>query len=147
MLPMDSQQRSALAAERLRSSGVRVTAARRLVIEALSATDGPRTAEELNADVAIPLSSLYRTLTVLTSSGILRRVHDGSGTARYEYAEWLTGHHHHIRCTDCGLTQDIDFSPETEATIRRLYETAGAALGFDVTDHRLDLEGRCPECR
>jgi Fe2+ or Zn2+ uptake regulation protein len=137
-----------LAEERLRTSGVRTTRARRLVIEKLIRVDGPRTAEEINKLLksAVPLSSLYRTLSVLSSSGVLERFHDGAGVARYELAEWLTGHHHHITCTRCGSTQDIDFDAQIESAIRRIADDAGRAAGFDVTGHRLDLEGLCPRC-
>jgi Fe2+ or Zn2+ uptake regulation protein len=84
---------------------------------------------------------------VLTASGVLERFHDGAGVARYELAEWLTGHHHHITCSNCGSTQDIDFSPETESTIRRIADDAGETVGFAVKGHRIDLEGLCPQCR
>ena len=130
-------------------SGVRTTRARRLVIEELVKIDGPRTAEEIHKLLrsAIPISSLYRTLAVLSSNGVLDRFHDGSGNARYELAEWLTGHHHHITCSKCGATQDFGFSPETENEIRRIADQAGATADFEVTGHRLDLEGKCRRCR
>jgi len=138
-----------LAEERLRTSGVRTTRARRIVIEELIRVDGPRTAEEINKLLksTVPLSSLYRTLSVLSSSGVLERFHDGAGVARYELAEWLTGHHHHITCTRCGSTQDIDFDAPTESTIRQFADDAGRTAGFEVTGHRLDLEGLCRRCR
>jgi Fe2+ or Zn2+ uptake regulation protein len=119
------------------------------VIEKLSSADGPRSAEEIYGLLrsAIPLSSLYRTLSVLTSSGILERFHDGTGIARYELAEWLTGHHHHITCTACGATQDIDVSADTEDTIRRIADEVASRAGFVVTGHRLDLEGVCSRCQ
>ena len=148
---MTAQRRStvALAEERLRESGVRTTRARRLVIEKLSRLDGPRTAEEISdlLKAEVPLSSLYRTLSVLSSSGVLQRFHDGAGTARYELGEWLTGHHHHITCTKCGTTHDIDFSSESEEALRRLADEAGIAAEFDVAAHRIDLEGLCSRCR
>ena len=138
-----------LAEERLRTSGVRTTRARRIVIEELIRVDGPRTAEEINKLLksTVPLSSLYRTLSVLSSSGVLERFHDGAGVARYELAEWLTGHHHHITCTRCGSTQDIDFDAQTESTIRQIADDASRIAGFEVTGHRLDLEGLCRRCR
>ena len=148
---MTAQRRSTvdLAEERLRTSGVRATRARRIVIEELIRVGGPRTAEELNKLLrsTVPLSSLYRTLSVLSSSGVIERFHDGAGVARYELAEWLTGLHHHITCSNCGSTRDIDFSPETESTIRRIADDAGETVGFAVKGHRIDLEGLCPQCR
>jgi Fe2+ or Zn2+ uptake regulation protein len=120
-----------------------------LVIEKLIRANGPRTAEEISnlLKSAVPLSSLYRTLSVLSSNGILQRFHDGTGVARYELAEWLTGHHHHLTCTNCGSTQDIDFDGDAEKAVSRIAADAGQRTGFEVTDHRLDLEGLCPNCR
>ncbi|MDF1594774.1 MAG: Fur family transcriptional regulator [Acidimicrobiia bacterium] len=148
---MSAQRRpiADLAEEHLRRSGVRTTRARRLVLEKLSREGGPHTADEINILLgsAVPVSSLYRTLSVLSTNGALERFHDGAGNARYELAEWLTGHHHHITCTQCGTTRDIDFAQETETTIRRFADEAGASAGFRVSGHRLDLEGLCSQCQ
>ena len=128
---------------------MRTTRARRLVIEKLSRVSGPRTAEEISSllKADVPLSSLYRTLSVLSSSGILHKFHDGAGNARYELAEWLTGHHHHITCMRCGATHDVDFSSKAEETIRSLADEAGASAGFEVKAHAIDLQGLCGRCR
>lgn len=148
---MDAQRRPTVdtVEERLRASGVRTTRARRLVIEKLIRADGPRTAEEISKLLrsAVPLSSLYRTLSVLSSNGILERFHDGAGVARYELAEWITGHHHHITCGNCGSTRDIAFEGDAESVIGRIAAEAGRRTGFEVTGHSLDLEGLCPNCR
>jgi len=148
---MDAQRRPTANSveERLRASGIRTTRARRLVIEKLISVNGPRTAEEISKLLisTVPLSSLYRTLSVLSTAGILTRFHDGAGIARYELAEWLTGHHHHITCTNCGSTQDIDFDGDAEKAVGQIAADAGQRTGFEVTDHRLDLEGLCPNCR
>lgn len=147
---MDAQRRPTANSveERLRASGIRTTRARRLVLEKLIRVNGPRTAEEISKLVisTVPLSSLYRTLSVLSAAGILKRFHDGAGVARYELAEWLTGHHHHITCTNCGYTQDIDFEGDAEEAVSQIAADAGQRTGFEVTDHRLDLEGLCPNC-
>ena len=93
--------------ERLREAGVRYTAARRAVVTALSAADGPRSAAELHRDIdAVPLSSFYRTLTVLEDAEVLAPHHGARGLTRYELAEWIGGHHHHLVCTNCGCRRD-----------------------------------------
>ena len=147
---MNQQRRDTVAAaqDRLSKAGIRATRARRAVLDALEGGSGPRTADELHRLLPdIPLSSLYRTLSVLAAGGVLQRVHDGSGTARYELAEWLTGHHHHITCLDCGVTEDIDFSSGDEARINAIAEAVGTSHGYAVENHRLDLEGLCRSCR
>ena len=96
---------------------------------------------------AVPLSSVYRTLTVLDAAGVIERTHDADGVARYELAEWLSGHHHHLVCIDCGSTLDFDADESSELKLKAIADEVGLAAGFEVTGHRLDVEGRCDRCR
>jgi Fur family ferric uptake transcriptional regulator len=141
--------RAEQAAAHLLDGRVRSTAARRLVIRALAETGGPVTAADLHRALrsAVPLSSLYRTLAVLEQAGVLARQHDAAGVARYELAEWLTGHHHHLICVTCGEVRDVTIPPETEHTITSLVERIAGRAGYRVTGHRIDIEGRCRACR
>jgi Fe2+ or Zn2+ uptake regulation protein len=134
--------------ERLRHIGARYTAARRTVVEALRAAPGPRTVAGLHADLGdtVPLSSLYRTLTVLDDAGVTRRVPADSGPVGYELAEAVAGHHHHLVCTECGRTYDVAADARVEAALDEIAAAVGAVAGLTVTGHRLDLEGRCARC-
>jgi Fur family ferric uptake transcriptional regulator len=136
-------------AEHLAGRGVRFTRARRLVVEALGAARGPLTAAELHDGLrpAVPLSSLYRTLTVLEHAGVISREHDAEGVARHELAEWLTGHHHHLVCVQCGAIVDVDIPTNLEARLGPLVEEIARSAGYAATGHRIDVEGRCPACR
>lgn len=136
-------------AARLAERDARFTPSRRRVVRFLSAADGPVSASGLHTglDGAVPLSSLYRTLTVLEEAGVLAREHDADGTARYELAEWLTGHHHHLVCVRCGAIEDVEIDAEAEAEMTGLVVRIAARRGFAATGHRIDIEGRCPGCR
>jgi len=133
----------------LRSRGARFTAARRLVVRTLAVAAGPLGAADLHraARRRIPLSSLYRTLAVLEEAGVLAREHHATGVARFELAEWLTGHHHHLVCASCGEVADVAVDPETERTITGLVEQVARGAGYRTTGHRIDIEGLCPACR
>jgi Fe2+ or Zn2+ uptake regulation protein len=141
--------RAEQATSHLLSGRVRSTAARQLVIRALSDSDGPITAAELHRALgsAVPLSSLYRNLAVLGQAGVLAREHDAAGVARYELAEWLTGHHHHLICAECGEVRDVAIPPDTERTITDLVERVADRAGYRISGHRIDIEGMCPACR
>src|SRR5262245_11428691 len=68
----------------LRARGLRVSAARRLVLEALYAAEAPMSAEELTARVpGSDLASVYRNLVVLQEVGLVRHVHLGHGPGLY----------------------------------------------------------------
>jgi Fe2+ or Zn2+ uptake regulation protein len=145
--PADRAERAV--AVRLRSEDVRFTRARRLVIRTLAEAEGPLAAGELHRGLAqvVPLSSLYRTLAVLEESRVIAKQHDGLGRGRYELAEWLTGHHHHLVCESCGEVRDVAVSPETEQTVTTLVDRIAARAGYQATGHRIDIQGTCRTCR
>jgi Fur family ferric uptake transcriptional regulator len=134
---------------RLGEHDVRFTAARRLVVRTLSEAAGPQAAAELHERLRdeVPLSSLYRTLSVLEESGVLHRQHGPDGIARYELAEWLRGHHHHLVCTRCGAVADVDIDLDLERRVGEIITDLAGDHGWTTTGHRIDIEGLCPACR
>lgn len=135
--------------QRLAAEGVRLTRGRQATVQAIANAGGPRTAAEIQVELgdSLPLSSLYRSLSVLTDSGVLVAQHDSGGIMRFELAEWLAGHHHHFVCVSCGTAVDVTPNPEQERAIERLIEEMASANGFAVTGHRFEIEGRCRSCR
>ncbi|HZJ49146.1 MAG TPA: Fur family transcriptional regulator [Acidimicrobiia bacterium] len=136
------------ATQQLATHNVRLTKARRLVLEALTETPGPRSAAELDAAMGreVPVSSIYRTLLSFETAQLVAKYRDAEGTARYEFSEWVTGeHHHHFVCTECGLTEDVATPPQLEGAISQLIESDGG--GYHITGHRLELEGVCGKCQ
>ena len=133
---------------RLKKHGVRFTHGRRAVVEALRESSGPKSAAALHTMVSpqVPMSSLYRTLTIFVDCEIVAVHFSGKGLARYELAEWLTGHHHHLLCINCGSVDDIEIPPEEELKIQRSVEQIGAFASFIPSSHALEIEGRCAKC-
>jgi len=118
------------------------------VVAALRTVPGPQSAADLHRTVTdVPLSSLYRSLTVLDDAGVVRRHHDSDGLARYELAEWLGGHHHHMVCVRCGLVEDIQLDADEERALRSVIASLAERSGYQVHDHELELEGECRSCR
>ncbi len=137
-----------LVAPALAEHEVRYTATRRLVVHTLNAALGPLAAADLYEALRdrIPLSSLYRTLTVLSDSGVLYRQHDADGIARYELSEWLKGHHHHLVCNGCGTVVDVTISSNLEDRMGEIVTDLADVQGWIATGHRIDIEGLCPAC-
>lgn len=133
---------------RLNSHDVRYTTGRRAVVTTLAESDGPRSAAELSARIGatVPLSSLYRTLSVLEAADVITPHFASKGLARYELAEWLTGHHHHLVCLACGTVDDIEVPPLYEQQVAALVETIAATSSFTATNHDLEIEGTCEKC-
>ncbi len=67
------------AIRRLRDCGLRLSTARRLIIEALFAAAGPVSAQRLALDLSLDESSVYRNLELLERQGLTRHVHLGHG--------------------------------------------------------------------
>ena len=134
--------------QRLGAHGARFTRGRRMVFEAMAGADGPRTASEIHRAVAaVPLSSLYRSLAVLVDAGVLAQHHGADETTRYELAEWLSEHHHHLVCTSCGSITDVTASDAQEAAVDELVAALADTGDFMVSGHRFEIEGRCSRCR
>ena len=145
---MISPQIEQQAALRLAAHDIRYTKGRRRVLQALAGAAGPRSASELykHLDEAVPLSSLYRSLAVLTRAGVLSPHHGSGGVIRYELAEWLAGHHHHLVCEACGKIDDIELPEDLEALLNDVVSAATRSRSFVATGHSLEIAGRCPSC-
>jgi Fe2+ or Zn2+ uptake regulation protein len=134
--------------ERLRESSVRYTGGRREVVAALDRADGPRSAAEIHAELAgkVPVSSVYRTLSVLEEAGVVAPHHSVKGITRYEIAEWLAGHHHHLVCIICGAVEDIELPKGLESQLERLVGQVSQISAFTSTGHSLEVDGLCTRC-
>lgn len=133
---------------RLLDHDARFTRGRRAVVAALTNASGPMSAAELSDLVGaeVPLSSLYRTLAVLEEAGVVAHHLGAKGLTRYELAEWLTGHHHHLVCSRCGSVSDVEIPASQEESVRGLVSEIAALASFTATDHALEIEGRCRSC-
>ena len=133
---------------RLAENDIRYTSGRRSVVASIQMSSGPRSAAELADDTrtAVPVSSLYRTLATLEEADVLKKHHGPNGVGRYELAEWLTGHHHHVVCVSCGAIEDIDVPHPAEVELHAIVDYLGAQAGFRVLDHVLEVEGVCQRC-
>jgi Fe2+ or Zn2+ uptake regulation protein len=135
--------------KRLRDREIRFTAGRRAVVAALVGSDGPRSASELHSEIGsdVPLSTLYRSLTILEEAGVVIPHFGAKSLTRYELAEWLTGHHHHLVCIECGAVEDVDIPRADEDQVRDLVAAISSQASFTPLNHALEVEGRCARCR
>ncbi|QTV79410.1 Fur family transcriptional regulator [Microbacterium sp. NIBRBAC000506063] len=96
--------------ERLRSAGLRVTAQRVAVLDAL-ARQPHAPAEALHAGLrervpGIALPTVHGIVNDLTAAGIVRRVSlPDVGRALYEIE--ADDNHHHVQCVSCGRVEDV----------------------------------------
>ncbi len=132
---------------RLRGAGQRYTEQRRDLVQLLAAAASPRSIPQiLEAAGDMKQSSAYRNLASLEQAGVVRRVPTDEEYGRYELAEDLIGHHHHLVCSNCGTMRDVEVPADVETTLDRTLDRIAKRAGFARVQHRLDLVGLCGDC-
>jgi Fe2+ or Zn2+ uptake regulation protein len=131
----------------LHAHAQRLTPTRQRIIDVLAGASGPLTIPEiLAASDGLAQSSVYRNLVVLEEAGVVHRMMTRDEFARYELAEDLTGHHHHLVCSTCGRVEDLPATAALERSVAAAVEDAAQRAGFTTQHHRLDLVGVCSRC-
>jgi len=90
----------------------------------------------------LPQSSAYRNLVVLEQARVVHRLVTHADFARYELAEDLTGHHHHLVCDSCGLVM-----PFSDEALERAIDKLSERVPLRVSEHEIVLHGSCHDCR
>lgn len=140
----------AAAERRLVKVGQRHTRQRREILDLVVSAARPVSVPDLLSleDADVSQSSLYRNLVVLEDVGVLQRVAGWGNHDRFELSESLSGHHHHhLKCTSCGLVSDIPANHGFERAVATEATSISDELGFEVTGHSVDLYGLCPSCQ
>jgi len=101
----------------------------------------------LEQDADLAQSSVYRNLTILEEVGVVSRIVTRDDFARYELAEDLTEHHHHLICSTCGDVTDFSLQSKVESALEKALRNVAKRSSFSVEAHRLDLVGVCSDCR
>jgi Fur family ferric uptake transcriptional regulator len=129
----------------VRAHGLRLTGARRLVLEALFAVERPVSAEEIAAGLggALPasdLASVYRNLETLERLGLIRHVHFGHGAGLYELRR--AQQHEYALCERC---ERVTAVPASEVDSARVLLERVFAIEPHFT--HFPLIGLCRSCR
>lgn len=133
------------ALDALRARRLRVSAARRLVLEALVVADGPMSAEQIASGIGgrVPcsdLASVYRNLEVLEQIGVVRHVHLGHGPGLYALA--LDGGREYLTCERCA-----DFLPVAAAALDDVRGLIEERFGYRACFTHFPVVGLCRSCR
>jgi Fur family ferric uptake transcriptional regulator len=131
-----------------------VTIAREAILEVLAKTEKHMSAEDVYMKIHstypnIGLTTVYRTLDVLSDLALIFKLEIGDGRARYELAESpkKPNHHHHLVCTGC--RKIIDYSDFIDQEVKLLQETEKGLsnkYNFKITNHLIQFYGLCGDC-
>ena len=128
----------------LRSRSFRATQGRVRLLELLNAAHTPLSIREIRRrwrGKRVDQATLYRTLTDLAQSGMVRQLDLNSGIVHFEYTP-DSPHHHHIVCTSCGRIEDIN-TCSTEITHTVLRKSSHFKT---ISSHNLEFFGLCSKC-
>jgi Fe2+ or Zn2+ uptake regulation protein len=123
-----------------RQRGLKVTPQRQTIFRILHRTAGHMTAESVHRQAraempTISLKTVYDTLHSLASLGEIQALDLGTGSTLFDST---TRPHHHLVCTSCRRTEDVDF----ELGALRLTPLHG----FVILNTEVVARGLCPDC-
>jgi Fur family transcriptional regulator, stress-responsive regulator len=130
-------------AEVLRQRGLRVTAQRLAILQAVG--EAPHSTADAVAEVAraelgsISVQAVYEALAILTEHGLLRRIQPAGSPARYEAR--VGDNHHHLICRSCDRTVDVECAVGETPCL-----TIGDDFGYEIDEAEVIFWGRCPAC-
>ena len=130
-------------AGRLRSVGLRVTAARLAILDTLGAGD------HLDVDAVtrrvrdrlghVSLQAVYEALHAFTAAGLVRRIEAAGSPARFECR--VGDNHHHLVCRECGRLTDVDCAVGEAPCLEPADDS-----GYLVDEADVTFWGSCPDC-
>jgi Fur family transcriptional regulator, ferric uptake regulator len=130
----------------VRKHGLKSTSQRDAIVDQFLRSTGHMSIDDLLAKVRkrapkVGYATVYRTMKLLTDSGIAAARQFGDGQTRYEVMGDEHAHHDHLICVNCGLILEFE-----NDTIEQLQDEMADRLGgFKLVRHKLELYGLCPK--
>lgn len=128
----------------LDQAGNRRTEPRRAVARLIAEQDGHFSAADLVVEarrlrLGLGRATIFRTLDLLVDVKAVERL--DLPTGEHAYVACDPSHHHHVVCSGCGRSRDID-----DHGLRAVVAEVARHTGYRIDAHRLELFGRCPAC-
>jgi len=95
----------------------------------------------LEAEERVSLATVYRTLRLLSSMGMLQELELPEGGRRYELGGDDHRDHHHLVCVRCGRTEEFE-----NAAVLTAGDMAASLYGFRLLECVLNVRALCPRC-
>src|SRR5881628_1418660 len=133
--------------EFLTKRNLRITSQRQAIVDSVFDTEEHFTAEQLLAwsrrrDKSVSRATVYRTLPLLTESGLVREMDFGKDHKFYDPNYAKHPHHNHIICQDC--EKIVEFESDK---IEQIETEISQRLGFSVKTHRLQITATCEDLK
>ena len=131
--------------QELRDAGLKITLPRVKILQTLESAEVHHVSAEdvykllLAHGEEIGLATVYRVLTQFEQAGLVVRHNFEGGHSVFELSS--EKHHDHIVCVRCGRVEEF-----IDNKIEQRQEEVARQLGFELTDHHLNMYGLCPDC-
>lgn len=132
--------------QELKDAGLKITLPRIKILQILESNEVHHVSAEdvykllLRNGEEIGLATVYRVLTQFEQAGLVVRHNFEGGHSVFELS--TETHHDHIVCVRCGRVEEF-----ADEEIERRQQEVADRLGFELTDHHLNLYGLCSTCR
>ena len=137
-MPVESQE--------LKDAGLKITLPRIKILQILESGAVQHVSAEdiykllLQNGEEIGLATVYRVLTQFEQAGLVTRRNFEGGHSVFELSSDV--HHDHIVCVKCGRVEEF-----ADDEIERRQQEVANDMGYELTDHDLNMYGLCPDCR
>jgi Fur family transcriptional regulator, ferric uptake regulator len=133
----------------LHDKGWRLTPQREVILKIFQDLESGKhlSAEDLQGVLAtaghqISLSTIYRTVKMMSRMGILRELELAEGHKHYEINSPAPHHHHHLICVSCNKT--IEFKNDS---ILKIGNKTAQKEGYHLLDCQMSIHAICPSCQ
>lgn len=132
------------AIQHLKETGVRITPQRHAILEYLVQSMTHPTADEIYRSLEhkfpnMSVATVYNNLRVFKEVGLVKELTYGDASSRFDFT---TSDHYHVICEECGKIMDFHYPGLDDVE-----QLAAHVTGFDVTHHRMEVYGYCPDCK
>ena len=128
----------------LRDAGLRVTAGRVTVLDALGSiphSDADQVFRVVARELpTTSIQSVHNILADLTEAGLIRRIEPAGSAALYERR--IGDNHHHVVCSRCGAIADVDCVAGHAPCL-----DPSSTSGFAIQSAEVTFWGLCGDCQ